>query len=265
MSGVFGNPNEASLASLLGVALVLICPFSNRVVNFVCLAIGVGGVLLTFSKTGFFALLILLAVWWCANARLSTKLVSACVVLSATAFIHSPGEYTTMVAESEFLSLDAHQRDRLIDVGELLGGQLDSDTSTGRTELWENALAMGMESFPFGAGLGSAHSMIGKRDSHGHAQGAHNTFLMVFAEAGILPFALLVAAFLLLLRSTVGCGRDGLGHRVLLFVLTVDMLASHGNLALRYHNVMLGVLLGFAAPSRIAPHGIRCSVNPSRK
>lgn len=79
---------------------------------------------------------------------------------------------------------------------------------------WYSAYSMGADYFPFGAGVGSFKMLLGKYtvktsetlrftyDSISQTLWAHNDFLQVFAEVGLIPFLLLVIIFLAMVWHT---------------------------------------------------------------
>ncbi len=246
MGGFFGNPNEAAMASLLAFALLLTVPFRRRLIQFSLLFMAAGAVILTFSKTGISALLIILA-WHTVHRAKGIRLaLTLAGTLFAVIAIQDINSVLEAVVENPVLEFDASQKRRILAVGDILSGRINKETSTGRTYLWGLVLERAWERFPLGDGLGSAHHIIGGIFENGVWMGAHNTFLMLFSEAGPLPAGLLIAAIILL---AIGAKRNGGGKVELfcLFLLVIDMIATHGALATRYHNLMLGMVLGLVA------------------
>ena len=244
MGGFFGNPNEAAMVSTLAVALSLAVPYRRKSVQLVALLVASAAVFMTFSKTGMSCLIIILAWYLLRNAKGIGLVFIPLVALASVMFVQAPEDVLLAVAEHPFLNLDNTQQRRILALGEIFSGQINEDTSTGRTYLWLVAVDMAWQHFPFGSGLGSAHHIIGGTYELDTWQGAHNTFLMVWAEGGILPAMLLVAAIAVTATRSV---RHPLSAILLpcLFVLLAQMVAGHTSLGLRYHNVMLAVIIGF--------------------
>lgn len=243
MGGFFGNPNEAAMASVLAVALTLGLPFRSRVLQLSALAMAGAAVFMTFSKTGMSCMVVVLA-WHLVRGAKGIRLVMLPFgALIAILFIQDPDSILRPIADSPLLELDEDQKGRILAVGEILGGQIDERTSTGRTYLWELLIERVWENFPFGTGLGSAHHIIGGLLELDVWQGAHNTFLMVWGESGALPLLLLVAAMAAAVLGSVRYARGSI-ELICLFVLLMNMMAGHTALATRYHNAMLAVVLG---------------------
>ena len=249
MGGFFGNPNEAAMASLIAVALVLGIPFRSRLLQIPLLLMVIGAVALTFSKTAMSCLVLILAwhVFQRAKGVILFLLPAAAVLAIVTI---QDVDVPTMIAENSWIELDQSQRNRILAVGKILGGEIDENTSTGRTYLWGLVLERAWDRFPLGSGIGSGHNVIGGVVENDAWQGAHNSFIMMLGESGPLPVALLaasiIALFLAVIRNPIG--QAGLSC---LFILVIDMMATHGALATRYHNLMLAVVLGLVAHRRL--------------
>lgn len=247
--GFFGNPNEAAMASLIAVVLVLTVPFENRLLQWPLLLMASVAIVLTLSKTGMSALVIILA--WYGVYHLRGGMYWLLPVFAALAVIAIQDIFLVFeaIAENPITEFNQAQKNRILAVGQILGGQIDENTTTGRTVLWTMALERGWENFPLGSGLGSAHHIIGGIFENGTWQGAHNTFVMLFDEAGPLPLGLLVASILTLLWR-VRRNAENLLAPLILFVLVVDMTATHGALVTRYHNLIFALLAGLMTKRR---------------
>ena len=77
---------------------------------------------------------------------------------------------------------------------------------------------------------------------------------MLLGEAGPLPMILLIAALITLAKASTRSLKSQLIY-FSLFVLIIDMMATHGTLGTRYHNLMLAVLLGLTADRVKLPAG----------
>ena len=246
MGGFFGNPNEAAMVSVLAVALTLALPFRSKLIQIAALAMAGTAVFMTFSKTGMVCLVIVLA-WHLVRAARGIGLVILTLgMLAVILFLQDAEGILIAIVDSPMLDLDEHQRGRVLAVGQILSGQIDETTSTGRTYLWRLVIERALNDFPLGSGLGSAHHIIGGVLEHDAWQGAHNTFLMIWSESGVLPLLLLIAAMGSAALSSLRYVRSRL-ELTCLFVLLVNMIVSHMSLALRYHNVMLAIIFGLLA------------------
>lgn len=250
MGGFFGNPNEAAMVSVLAVALALGLPFRNRLLQLAALAMAGTAVFMTFSKTGM-SCLIIVVVWHLFRSAGGIGLVVLLLGgLAAILFIQDPNSILETIAESPLLDLGRSQKARILAIGQILGAQINEEISTGRTYLWGLVVEGAWDRFPFGSGLGSAHHIIGGLLELGVWQGAHNTFLMVWGEGGALPPLLLIAAMGATTFASLRHARGSI-ELTCLFILMVNMMAGHMSLALRYHNVMLAVVLGLLAGASI--------------
>ncbi len=249
MGGFFGNPNEAAMVSVLAVALTLALPFKSRIIQLGALGMASIAVFMTFSKTGMSCLVVILAWHLVRSAKgLGLALLPLGAVI-AIAIIQEPTSILEAIAENPMLELDQSQKGRILAIGQILGGQLDQQTTTGRTYLWQIVIGRAWDNFPWGGGLGSAHHVVGGLLERNVWQGAHNTFLMMWAEAGVLPAFLLMAAVLAALVSSIYYSRGQI-ELTSLAILCVDMMATHTALGTRYHNVVLATILGLIAGVR---------------
>lgn len=250
MGGFFANPNEAAMASLLAVALVLGVPFRARLLQILLVLMAGGAVMLTFSKTAMSCLVVILA-WHLLRRAKGIKLfILPVVAILAVAAIQDADEVLAVIAENELVELDQSQKDRILAVGKILRGEIDQSTSTGRTYFWGLVIEKAWDRFPMGGGIGSAHNVVGGIVENDTWQGAHNSFIMMPGESGPLPAALLVALVITLFLAVM---RNPIGLFALpsLFALVIDMMATHGALGMRYHNLMLAIVLGL-----VANHGL---------
>jgi hypothetical protein len=243
MSGFFANPNEAAMAALLAIALTFGVPFRMRLLQVPFLLMAAGAVVLTFSKTAMSGLVIVLT--WLLFQRVKGAMVFILPIVAflTVAAIQNFDDVLMTIAENPVIELEQSQKDRILAVGKILGGELDEKTTTGRTFLWGLVLEKAWDHFPFGSGIGSAHNVVGGVVENDVWQGAHNTFIMMLGESGPLPAGLLVASMIGLF---VAVKRNAVGQLELpcLFILLLDMMATHSALSTRYHNLMLAVVLG---------------------
>ncbi|WP_460451735.1 hypothetical protein [Alsobacter sp. SYSU BS001988] len=240
-SGLFENPDEAAMIALYCLVLILIYPSRSRLINLVQLIVVAIALALTFSKNG---VLIAIAVTVFLSFRRGSAAFSACVF----AIWCSIASFIWIVYDQDLFDLTREQRQRLGELFGVLGGQIDSQTTTGRTLLLDFGMQKLAKVFPGGAGLGEFHALEGGyRNPLGEWLGIHNTYLMVLGEAGLVPFLLLLAlAFRLMylgwFRSSYGAVVVGFG-----IVLFGDMIATHNALVLRFSDVVLGIMIALAA------------------
>jgi len=267
MGGFFANPNEAAIASVASVVFLLAMPFGRRILQILALMCAAGAVFLTLSKAGVIALILVLALYAVVSLKGYKIVIAIAGCMFAVLIVSDIQSVIYAVIDQPIFELDAYQRGRLLAVWDILSGQIDERTSTGRTYLWALALDSAWEHFPWGAGLGSAHHIAGGVLENGVWQGAHNTFLMVWVEAGVLPAALFVVSVAALAITAVR-RRAGYLEWALLVLFFAEMLATHTALGERYQNLLVGILIGLLSRSagsqglqHLVPHPIRTTIN----
>ncbi|MCH7629911.1 MAG: O-antigen ligase family protein [Proteobacteria bacterium] len=263
MGGFFANPNEAAMVSVFAVVFVQELPFRNRLIQWLGLLVSSVAVFLTFSKTGMTCVIVYLAWSLMRKAKGFGLILLPLVAVVAILLVQDPDGILRGIAESPALQLGAAQQSRVLAIGDILGGQIDEETTTGRTYLWQLAAARAWETFPLGNGLGSGHHMVGGLLEAGVWQGAHNTFLMMWSESGVLPVLLLIAAMMAALSNTL---RHPRWHLLLptLIVLLVDMMATHTALSTRYHNMVMALAMGLAVRARQSAGGVETGLLGTR-
>jgi hypothetical protein len=251
MGGFFANPNEAAIASLLAVVLTLGMPFRLRLLQLPLVLMAAGAVVLTFSKTAMSCLVVVLAWHLFQRARSAMLFIAPVAVSLAVIAVQDIDHILLAITENEIVELGQVQKDRILAVGKILGGEIDEQTTTGRTYLWRLVAEKAWDHFPFGSGIGSAHNIVGGVLENDVWQGAHNTFIMMLGESGPLPPLLLVTSILALF---LGVKRSAAGsfEWPCLLILAVDMMATHTALSTRYHNLALAMLLGLVANASLA-------------
>ena len=250
MGGFFGNPNEAGIASLLAVGMVLGFPFRWYWLQLSMLLLAAGAAVLTFSKTAMSGVIVVLTWHLLRQVEGFARILLPLVALVAIIIIQDFNAILSAIAESPLLDLDHSQKGRILALADILTGKINQETSTHRTLMWEFVLKRAWEDFPSGSGLGSAHHIAGFLMEGDVWQGVHNTFLMLLGEAGPIPPLLLVAFLAILIRDTVRY-QAGPVAMFCLFPLVLDFMATHGALSTRYHNVMLGAVVGLVANRRL--------------
>lgn len=267
MGGFFANPNEAAIASVASVVFLLAMPFGRRILQILALMCAAGAVFLTLSKAGVIALILVLALYAAVSLKGYKIAIAIAGCMFAVLIVSDIHNVIYAVIDQPIFELDAYQRGRLLAVWDILSGQIDERTSTGRTYLWALAVNSAWEHFPWGAGLGSAHHIAGGVLENGVWQGAHNTFLMVWVEAGVLPAALFVVSVAALAITAVR-RRAGYLEWALLMLFFTEMLATHTALGERYQNLLVGILIGLLSRSagnqglqHLVPQPIRTTIN----
>ncbi len=260
-AGVFANPNEAGLISALAVSLILLFPFRNFIAQYSAIGLTSLATITTFSRAAIAVLVIILflSAW---KTRIWLRVFLAPTALILLIFMFSN---VTLVVDwlstQTLIDLDPQQRTRLVSILRVLDGQIDTETSGGRSELFAFAVEKAMSVFPFGTGLNTFQAMEGGlRSSAGGWLGAHNSFLMVWGEAGFFMLLVLVALFATVL---INVARRGLGVEGLFFPLIFlgAAMFSHEIFSLRFINVVMVFML---VQSKISfGQRSRCSVPAS--
>jgi O-antigen ligase len=239
-TGLFENPNEAAMAALYCLVLVAALPPKSTVMRLFQCALPAVALLMTFSKTGMLILIVLGTIYVVTRR---SYLLSATVAAGIIASFWG----VWLVFEQDLLSLSWEQRERLADVLNLIGGEFNTRSTTGRDILFDFGLEKIGQALPWGAGLGTFHAMEGSiRNALNEWLGIHNTFLMVLGEAGVIPFILFLSLVaLLLLRGL------NVRHPIILYGFTLiligDMMTSHNILVLRIPDLALALAMALVA------------------
>jgi len=200
-SGLFGSPNLAGVHANFTLAFVLFFTIYSKRFYLLFLAliplVFYAGVL-TFSKATIIAGGLMLVLFFLYNLAIILKMPRArrrrfsitflIVILAILAALPTIQQY---VSQLEYAQLK-----RLEQVGSLLQGNFDAESTTARSVLWEEALEL-ISAQPFlGYGLGCFHNLPE------NVLGTHNTYLMIWGEAGILGlFTMLVFIVTISYRS----------------------------------------------------------------
>lgn len=238
-SGFFSNANEAGIISLSTFVLMLwMYDKSKFFVYLLGAIISALAVFFTFSKSSIICLFILIIVYLLTLRKFS-GLFLVLLVFSFSGLLF-------FMPELFIDDLNISQENRLQSVQLFLSGNVNADTTTGRTELWKLGLSHAVDNLLIvGSGLGSFHSLKGAMIEYDVVQGVHNTYLMLLGEAGILVLGLFVLANILVL---VLLWQKRLFFLLLyMIVLQVDLLAAHNVLGLRFHDFLIGYMLGLIA------------------
>ena len=111
--------------------------------------------------------------------------------------------------------------------------------------MWAFAAEKALSVFPFGTGMNTFHAIEGGIMGARNWLGAHNTFLMIWGEAG---FVVLLAFLALTVALAMACLRSP-RPRFSLYLFTiflVSAMTSHEALELRFMNVVLALMLGLS-------------------
>lgn len=196
-SGVFSNPNKAGTHINYNLALVLFFILNSR--RWFWLFIGIlplvmYSTFLTFSKSAMISAILIFLVFLFINIKGNYRLgrprrnkLRFFIIM-----IFVIGTALAPTITKLLYSLKPQQITRVLQVGQIVTGQIDEKTTTHRSVLWEEGIEI-IKQFPLtGHGFGSFHKLPKGRLN------VHNTYLMVLGESGIFPFIILVVFVLIL-------------------------------------------------------------------
>ncbi|WP_148560732.1 O-antigen ligase family protein [Zobellia galactanivorans] len=199
-SGFFLNPNAGGFICILGYALSY--SIKNRKFKFFAQWTFTLMGLLTFSRT--FILL------WVIINLISIKLS----IKNANKLLLGAGLLFTLVAYNSFLPV---KNQRLTQLAGTISGDSNAarDLNEGsRTETWAKFYEFVLDKPLFGNGSGSFGG-----GGLGGFLGAHNSYLKLIGEAGIIPFLLLVFYFIYLIKN----GYHLFDHAPYLFFMAIAL------------------------------------------
>ena len=200
--GTFKGPNFAGIAACQTVVLSLSL-LNGRYRRFAWWAVILGGVatVMTYSKAAILALMLIIVFFlWSSMSDMYSRRRSATTWL---ALIVLAGGFGLMATNPGLLPLETAQLERIEWVEAFVTFESKSDP---RFEIWSVAISLIAESPLFGHGLLQFHSIENASYSCNTdtmaevACSAHNSYLMLWGEAGIVPLALFLLFVGALLR-----------------------------------------------------------------
>lgn len=255
VSGLFFlDPNEYALQSLYSLALGTVLSIRTAQARWalIGLAASTAACFLSISKAGILCLLLLListtsiatAIRWRSlrpgAMLLGTLLLGLFLILW---LIISVG-----VGRSA-ASLALEHRERLEHVWAILAtGRLDDETTTHRTGLWKQTLQVCWESPFIGHGLTSMDFIPGIVD-----RAPHNTFLVIFGEAGLVGLLALTPLLLSCIRVLLQHIQADIKALLLTFLVIQLFLwfTLSNTLWIRPQNLMTGCILGIVTATLV--------------
>ncbi len=263
LTGTLPDPNEFAAflvpALLIAGAFAVTAAGALRRMAFAGVAAACGvGILLSGSRGGIIAALAALAAWTIFGGRWRLKVLAtaAVVALVAVAYLNAYADPAT--------------RERVMQVTEQ--EQLTADGGTGRTDIWEVGLRAFDDNPVRGAGIGNYTEATPRYlDQPGLVRRtdyfletpkvAHNTYLHVLVEVGVVGMTLLGIVLLLVVASAVRAARafrrHGDGQMELLsrslFAGLVGMLAAAFFISGQYQRalwILAGLALAFWSLAR---------------
>ncbi len=213
--GLGGNPNgvAAIMALALPVAYFLGAFGSRggwRWLNFLYLPLAVFGIILTASRGGFLIaltglLVVPLTAGYLRQRGRVAVIVGAVVVVAGLAPFVPVGNFSRIAETSS---------------------EVSEGNVSNRSQIWAGGLELYRTSPLIGVGTGSFNSAI--EPVLGYSIAAHNAFLIVLIETGIIGFALFVLNFVIVLVPLLGLpGPERLFYGCLWLALIVSMLPSN--------------------------------------
>ncbi len=238
--GNFKNPNVAGFIGCLTAVLALsfLQVRRHRWFAYLALTLAVGATVGTFSRAAFLILIFILTDFFFFNHRGRATVVKWLSVAIPTGVIF------LMVVDLDPYFLEQRWQ-RLSEIATLLPGYQVSDSSLSeRQELLVLALGETANSPLFGNGLGTIHSLENAPyNSRGKPQGAHNQYLILAGEAGIIPLVLFLLFLGSLLRLRLMAPRSVVRDAVVGWAIVIGLgcMVSHNILAMRIVDFLIGL------------------------
>ncbi len=214
-TGLGGNPN--GIAAIMALSLPIAWFLANfwsrglfRGLNFIYLPVGIMGIILTASRGGFVTALVGLLIipltflYLGRNSRFGVALF----IVLASALLYSlvpPGNFERLSQTSN---------------------EISAGNVSNRSQIWAAGLRLYPESPIVGTGTGSFATAV--LPILGYSMPAHNAWLLVLVEMGIIGFALYVGNFIIVLLPLIRLpGPDKMLYLCLWLALVVSMLPSN--------------------------------------
>jgi O-antigen ligase len=239
--GFFANPNEGGILSVIGLGLLIAAkiPRYFKVIFYLILFINT---ILTFSKSSIL-LYVLVSIGAYLSSDFKIKLRYSLVIFAVITL----ASFSVPQIYDNLGTVQKRRIDQVLAIA--VQGEINADSTSGRSELWEIGLGK-INDHPFiGNGLGELHHMKNGIASLGVDQGVHNVYLMFWGEAGIFVlfgfvfFCVIYVFNWVILRKTMP--KELLTITLVSFVcLFADMMSAHNVLNLRMHNFFLGLSFG---------------------
>lgn len=191
--GTYADPTLAGGMACYTVGLALVFLDGNRYRKFATLALILGSVaaMVTFSRTAILTLGGLLLVFGISSVSSSRSWQETVIKVRTITLVGGACVLFILTAEFFFFEEDPNVFSRLLWI-RTFGTDFEGTISS-RFTLWSMGWSKVMESPLFGHGLWQIHHLEdGPRCRMGIVCGAHNSFLVLWGEAGIIPFLLFV-------------------------------------------------------------------------
>ena len=257
-TGTYINPNMAGMVACYAAGLALAFLNAGRYRTFAVLVmiLSSAACLLTYSRTVFFtwALLLLLFLYFS-----TFNLYRKGTFLGVTLAMAFGAVFFLSISNVErFLALTPDQFNRLMSMKTLdFSGNYAPNVRWG---LWDLGWSRITESPLFGHGLMRFHHLEGAGVCQfGFTCGVHNTYLMLWGEAGLIPpsLFLLFLSSLLWKRLTLPRSLAMDAAVVLIFVFAMASMSTDGTVYFFWHAFILGLSCAMAAHATRESRGWR--------
>ena len=246
-SGAFQSPNSSGEVGCYTIALSLSLLVASRYqkLAFIGLILGVGTVVLSMSRSAILvsALIFPIALWWSLANKSRGKLNRFNILLSIALVV---GLIALVLANLEYFYLTERNVQRMRWI--MSFGQAER-TYDRRSMLWESALHQ-IGIYPFaGSGILRFHFLDERIRCLGTGRvvpcGVHNTYLMLWGEAGIVPPAFLLSGLGYLLWKSLTLRKCAATATIggATFIFMMSGMVATDTLIHIWHNFMLGVVL----------------------
>lgn len=242
-AGFYMNPNSAgyhAVVTLLLVVSVLFRTKSSRILVFLMIIIAFLSAFITLSKGAILMSLIVLVSYFGMGTMFFNRLKSQSrrsLIIVGSLIVGSLAWFVVFLM-TQFNQLGAFEQSRLTQIMDLLGGKLNTETTTNRSDLAAVGLQWISESPILGWGFGAFHYI-----RYGGDTGIHNMFLMLIGESGIVPFLLFIVFFVFSIYKSFRI--KNMEYRFLsLTFLLFTLFFANGNHNL-FDNYEVGFLFGF--------------------
>ena len=245
--GWFTDPNEAGLMACLTVctALAVVGSGRSRVLAMGALLVAVAAGISTYSRTAWLTLILVsLGSLLAASTSVRPKRTVGAVAVVGIAV-------AVVLANTEMQEFGERQVERWESMYQFANAaDLTETTLADRTILWSLALEQTLDAPLLGNGLGRIHALDEAwYNADGALMGAHNQYLVLAGEAGVLPLVLYVLFLVVTLQASFSKNASwplgAVGGWVI--VLTVFSVNFHGILTYRFCNFIIGFICAVTA------------------
>ncbi|MBL7817962.1 MAG: O-antigen ligase family protein [Saprospiraceae bacterium] len=249
-AGFYMNPNSAGYHAVVALLLsvsILLREKGSRILAFVMILLSLLSAFITLSKGAILMSLIVLVSYFGLGTVYFNRLYKTnrrSLVIVGSLVIFSLAQFVVFLM-SKFNELGAFEQSRLVQIMDLLGGKVNTETTTNRSDIAATGLKWIAEAPFFGWGFGAFHYI-----RHGGDAGIHNMFLMLIGESGIIPMLLYIVFFIFGIYKSMRI--KNMEYRFLsltFFLFTLFFANGNHNL---FDNYEVGFMFGFiCALSRV--------------